>query len=353
MAQLPANGILQDEPFARLALDLFALQFQGNLPYGRVCEAAGLSPANVSRWTDIPAVPASAFKELELTSLPMGERTTVFHSSGTTGRQPSRHFHSCDSLTLYEASLIAWYRKHLVSKPGGTFIALTPRVIQAPHSSLVHMFEAVFKEFGSDNSAFCGTADAHGAWALNHELAESKLRQAAADDRPVTMMGTAFSFVHLLDGLTEPGKRLALPAGSCVLETGGYKGRSRVLAKPELHTLITERLGVPTGRIVCEYGMSELSSQAYDLSLASSRITHHAPRLFRFPPWARARVISPETGRDVNEGETGLLRIFDLANVWSVLAVQTEDLAIRRGDGFELLGRAVAAEPRGCSLMAV
>ena len=53
------------------------------------------------------------------------------------------------------------------------------------------------------------------------------------------------------------------------------------------------------------------------------------------------------------EGETGLLRIFDLANVCSVLAVQTEDLAIRSEDGFELVGRAQLAEPRGCSLMAV
>ena len=57
------------------------------------------------------------------------------------------------------------------------------------------------------------------------------------------------------------------------------------------------------------------------------------------------------SGREVADGETGLVRIFDLANVFSVLAVQTEDLAIRRGDGFELLGRAAAAEPRGCSLM--
>ena len=32
-------------------------------------------------------------------------------------------------------------------------------------------------------------------------------------------------------------------------------------------------------------------------------------------------------------------------------AVQTEDLGIRRGDGFELIGRAEKAEPRGCSLM--
>ena len=53
------------------------------------------------------------------------------------------------------------------------------------------------------------------------------------------------------------------------------------------------------------------------------------------------------------EGETGLIRVFDLANVYSVMAVQTEDLGIRHGDGFALAGRAVLAEPRGCSLMAV
>ena len=35
------------------------------------------------------------------------------------------------------------------------------------------------------------------------------------------------------------------------------------------------------------------------------------------------------------------------------MAVQTEDLAVRRGDEFELIGRTELAEPRGCSLMAV
>jgi hypothetical protein len=33
-----------------------------------------------------------------------------------------------------------------------------------------------------------------------------------------------------------------------------------------------------------------------------------------------------------------------------VMAVQTEDLGIRRGKGFELVGRAVQTESRGCSL---
>jgi len=71
-----------------------------------------------------------------------------------------------------------------------------------------------------------------------------------------------------------------------------------------------------------------------------------------FPPWARAQIVSPETGRQVAEGQTGIIRIMDLANVFSVAAVQTEDLGIRRGTGFELVGRAGQAEPRGCSLMA-
>ena len=177
---------------------------------------------------------------------------------------------------------------------------------------------------------------------------------------PLVLLGTAFSFVHLLDHLAEQGLWFRLPAGSRVMETGGYKNRSRTLPKARLHELIGERLGVPAAGMVCEYGMSELSSQAYAVMSDewqvtseaasphhSSLITHH----FHFPPWARVQIVSPETGREVADGGAGIIRVFDLANVFSVAAVQTEDLGLRRGTGFEFLGRAEAAEPRGCSLM--
>ena len=102
--------------------------------------------------------------------------------------------------------------------------------------------------------------------------------------------------------------------------------------------------------------MTELSSQAYDravgIELPNWRLPGSA-REFHFPPWARAEIVSPESGHEVEEGETGLIRVFDLANVYSVMAVQTEDLGVRRGTGFELIGRAALAEPRGCSLTAV
>ena len=60
-------------------------------------------------------------------------------------------------------------------------------------------------------------------------------------------------------------------------------------------------------------------------------------------------VVDPVTLQDVADGETGILLIYDAANVGSVVGLQTQDLAIKRGESFELLGRDPSALPRGCS----
>ncbi len=325
---------------------MFALQFAHVAPYRQLCEARRVTPDPLADWRQIPAVPTNAFKELELTSLASAERTAVFHSSGTTEHRPSRHFHSAESLVVYEASLLPWFARHVLGEGRANFLCLAPPPEQAPHSSLVHMFTTISHTFGAPGSRFAGTAGVDNSWSLDFAATLTALNHAGRSGQPLVLLGTAFMFVHLLDELEKRGLLITLPPGSRVVETGGYKGRSRELPKAELHSLITARLGVPPEFIVCEYGMSELSSQAYSL------IANHSPIPFHFPPWCRALVISPETGREVAEGETGLLRIFDLANVRSVMAVQTEDLAVKRGDGFELIGRAAQAEARGCSLMA-
>ncbi len=340
-----------DAEFNGMAMVLFAIQYGRNQPYRKICEARGIKPNSVNHWSEIPAVPTSAFKELELTCLPLTHRTHVFHSSGTTGQQPSRHFHSAESLEIYEASLWAWLGRNLrFTIDDLRLVCLTPPPNQAPHSSLVHMFEVVRRKLGADENVFVGRVGADGAWSLDFAAALTAL--TGKDSRPLLLVGTAFSFVHLLDELKAHNLRAELPAGSRVMETGGYKGRSREMSKAELHSLITEWLGVPVSNIVCEYGMSELSSQAYASKVPSSEFqVPGSAQIFHFPPWVRVRVVSPETGREVADGETGLLRVFDLANVFSVMAIQTEDLAVRRGDGFELIGRGKLAEPRGCSLM--
>ncbi len=356
------------EAFDDWAIELFSLQYEHNAAYRPLCDlrkltptklmlARGMTPSELDRWTQVPFVPTAAFKNLNFSCLPKTERRTVFHSSGTTGQRPSQHFHSSESLLVYEASLWKWFQASLGRD--GDFLFLTPGPKDAPHSSLVHMFETVRQMTGLPPTTFTGTISADLTWQVDFAATLLPLKTAVATGKPLTLLGTAFSFVNLLDHLGEKQLQFELPPGSRVMETGGYKNRSRVLPKTELHALITRRLGVTPDHIICEYGMSELSSQAYTVRNDQYPLTQREQSVypaarashFYFPPWARARLIYPETGREVAEGETGLIRIFDLANVFSVAAIQTEDLGIRRGDGFELVGRSQLSEPRGCSLM--
>ena len=357
-----------DAAFNNLALELFALQFNANEPYRRFCLARGVTPEAVDSWRQIPAIATAAFRTCELTLLSPAERTRVFHSSGTTGQGRSRHFHNAASLALYEASLRPWFAHCLLARQNAEtrparrpMIMLTPAPDQAPHSSLAHMLGTVRQAYGSDRSTWTGRVDAQGGWAVDMRLTIQELTRAQEAREPVAVLGTAFGFVQLLDYCAGHQLAFDLPGDSWAMETGGYKGRSRILSKAELHDQIAQRLGVTRGQVRCEYGMCELSSQAYDLPAStvheSTAITpaqnDDADRRMQFPPWARARVISPETGKPVAAGDLGLVQVFDLANVSSAAAVQTEDLGRAAGEGFYLLGRAPEAETRGCSLMAV
>lgn len=361
-----------EDLFNELALELARLQYAHNPPYRRWCEARGIAPSRIDHWSRIPAVITSAFQEFEFSCLPPSHRSCVFYSSGTTRGKPSRHFHNSLTLRLYEASLWWAFQKALLpeilSGPHPQLVVLMPPPDQAPHSSLVYMADTIRRQLGYSMDTFLGTADGTGLWHLDASRAWTRLRTLAEQGRPVLVLATAYTLVQLLDtpGLTP--HRIKLPPGSRVMETGGYKGRSRALTSDELYRWISERWGLPLTSIVSEYGMCELSSQAYDSRFSQGdtqapkvesertaqprSATLRLRRKFRFPPWVRVQVIDPETGTEAPHGRPGLLRIFDLANVGSVLAIQTEDMAEALRDGFRLLGRATGTRPRGCSLLA-
>ncbi len=356
-----------DKRFNELACDLFRLQFTHNPVYQRYCKARDVYPDKITDWRHIPAMPTAAFKDFDVTCLQPAQWTTIFLSSTTTGQKPSRHFHNPVSLALYEASLLPWFARHFLPElPAGAaegnfasatrqanklpFLILTPTRADAPCSSLVYMLDTVRRVFGSPQSEFFGRTMPDGSWQLDTNALCAVLRNAARTSSAVALLGTAFAFVQLLDYMHTHGLVFTLAHGSRVMETGGYKGRTREIAKSELYGLIRARLGVPESHIVSEYGMCELGSQAYDAVVGS---TAGHKRIFRFPHWVQTQIVSPDTGREVAEGQTGLIRVFDLANVFSAVAVQTEDLAVRHANGFELVGRASLAELRGCSLTAV
>lgn len=343
-----------DERFERLALGVFAFQFEHCVPYRRLCKARGATPDEVACWRDVPAVPTGAFKEIALRCFPSEREVKTFRTSGTSaaaeGHRGELHL---DTLALYEASLLPTIESlFLADVPAGErclFQVLAPDPAEARDSSLSHMFGCMVERVGTAESRFAVA----GGELLVDALAEA-LDRACRRGTPVALCGTAFAFVHFLDALdaTAAGKRFALPPGSRVMETGGFKGRARELPRKELYAELERKLGVPAARIVNQYGMTELGSQFYDSVIALP----HQPRRKLGPPWARVRIVDPETGRDADAGEAGMIVVHDLANTGSVAAIMTEDLgrtvASEGPPGFEVLGRHPEAEARGCSIAA-
>ena len=334
-----------DARFAALALELFAFQFERCVPYRRFCEARSRTPADVRRWQDIPAVPTGAFKELALTSFPRERATHVFRTSGTSAA--TRGALLLDTLDVYEASLRTSFARGVLpdlhSDARISFQVLAPSTAESPDSSLSHMFDTMIREDGSPDSSHWV---ARGA--LDVPVALRALEAAERSADPVAICGTAFAFVHLLEELERHGRRFSLPRSARVMETGGFKGRSRSVTCDELYAWIEDRLGVSPTRIVNQYGMTELGSQFYDSVL----VDPSAPRRKLAPPWTRVQILDPIDGAALPPGELGRIAVLDLANTGSVCALETADLGRATGDGFEVIGRDPDAEERGCSIAA-
>jgi hypothetical protein len=343
----PLDEPLDDDAFNRIALRIFQFQYARNRPYAAFCERRDRTPESVAHWTYIPAVPTAAFKEVALVAGDPAEAEAVFRTSGTTQGLEKRGSHHILDLALYHFALIPNFAGCVL--PDGAempMLSLVPSSTEMPDSSLAHMVGVVLERLGSRESGYYATAS-HG---IDDARLATALRTAVDGGTPVCLVGTSFAFVHCLDRMRERGERHALPPGSRIMDTGGYKGRSRELGEEEMRGLYGELLGIPASHCVNEYGMTEMCSQFYDSSLRDSVRGRDRTRRKLVPPWVRTRVVDPETLEPVSPGITGLLQHFDLANAASVSAIQTEDLGVAVDDGFQLLGRAPGATPRGCSI---
>jgi hypothetical protein len=341
---------LDDDAFNALALRLFAYQYDANVPYHKYCQRRAKTPETVQHWRHIPAVPIGAFKELTLSCIPPEQAEAVWMSSGTTNRERrSKHYQA--RLALYNASMLPNFAAHVLPDAARLpMLVLNPPRTVLPNSSLAHYLHLVLETFGAPGSAFI--MDAGG---LDIDTLTTVLQQCEAHGQPVCLLGTSFAFVHALDVLAARQQAFALPPGSRLMDTGGFKGQSRELTREELYGLCTDSFGIPATHCVNMYGMSEFSSQFLDNTLRQHTLrqaqqARPAPLAKENPPWTRTLVVDPETLEPVPQGQRGLLLHYDLANRNSVVAILTEDVGVAVAGGFILLGRAQDSEVRGCSV---
>ena len=332
---------------ARDALLLDVARFQGARvePYRRLLRARGVDPAAARAPGELPAIPTDVCRVARVAAHGPEADVRVFLTSGTTSG--ARGVHALRDLSLYDAAARAEARRALFpDRRRLRCVSLIPPEDEAPESSLAYMvarFQGWFFEGRAPDAVW------HGGRLDTARLC-AVLAEAEARGEPVCLLGTSFAFVLADDALG--GRRFALPAGSRIMQTGGFKGRTREVDPEGMRAMLALRYGVPEAWIVAEYGMTELSSQMYETTLAEARCgASPGPRRLAWPGWVRVDVRDPETLAPLPGDAVGLVRIEDAANVDTVWAVQTSDLARRVGDdGIVLLGRAPGATPRGCSL---
>jgi hypothetical protein len=335
--------------FAELAFEISEFQRKYSPGFARLWASRGQA---VSRVDDIPGVPCDAFRLARVAVHPETEDRLRFSTSGTTSG--ARGLHAMRVTETYHELALNFGRSALLSNERAQHVvALAPQLDDPPSSSLGHMMAMFMVDFEQR-----GPFDVHGPerWLIDErgvnllELERAAAR-AAGHGQTLLVLATSFALVGLLDSLQ--GRTLPVPADTVVMQTGGFKGKTREVEPAELRSSLAQAFGISELQIVSEYGMTELTSQLYEATLPGSvlqREQRGTAGVYAEPAWLRVVPVDPVTLEPVPSGQIGIARIVDLGNVDSAIAIQTQDRVRRVEGGIALLGRAEGAPPRGCSL---
>ena len=273
------EGTRDEREFEELALEVFAFQFATIKPYQNYCRRVDRTPDTVRSWRGIPAVPALAFKQYSLFAGPPDAIAKTFRSSGTSepGRSSQAHF-SRAGLELMDTAVAAAARSRLFSDGRRTrILVLTPPPEQVPHMIMVHGMAHLMMVYGLDGSRFLA-----GPKGLDFAAVWTELDGCQKAGVPVSLIGPSFGFVHFFDWMKAEGRRLELPAGSRLMDAGGYKGRSREIGRDAFVSWAAQMCGLPRERVINLLGMTELASQVYDWLAPSAPV--HAVTRMKQPP---------------------------------------------------------------------
>jgi phenylacetate-coenzyme A ligase PaaK-like adenylate-forming protein len=334
------------DSFSSLALDIARYQIESVPVMARKWNRSGA--AALQDVADIPTIPVEAFRLTRVAAHAPECDAVCFRTSGTTSGARGQHcMRRTDS---YRTAALDWGRRALLPSDanGATVICLAQRPVGPLESSLTFMMQAFLEEWDIERS----NATLEQRWLLNEAGVDliglrRQLDLAITRPAPVLILATSLALVYLLDALR--GERLETLGRAIVMQTGGFKTMKREISAEALRSAVAETFGIDESAVVSEYGMTELSSQLYEGTLA--RATLRGPKgVFLPPPWMRVEAVDPIGLRPLPDGEPGLARFTDLANVDSAVRILTADRVICRAGAVELIGRDANAVARGCSL---
>lgn len=313
--------------FERMALEIFRFQALHNPVYEKFLELIKCKPEGVTSNSQIPFLPIEFFKTHDI--LAVKPRTSnlkqiTFTSSGTSGQEVSKHI--VTDISVYEKSFRRGFELFYGPAKDYCMLALLPSYLEREGSSLVYMMDALIKESGHPQSGF---------YLHNHDELLKVLTELKAKAQKTILIGVTYALLDFAETHAINFPELI------VMETGGMKGKREEMIRADVHAQLKKGFGV--SRIHSEYGMTELLSQAYS----------SGEGIFQTPPWMKILIHQQhDLFTEAGEGQTGVISVIDLANIYSCSFISTQDVGRKYANGsFEVLGRTDFSDMRGCNLL--
>lgn len=312
-------NIDSDQEFNALAIELFRFQAQNCEVYKEYLKLVNVVPEQVDSVEQIPFLPIELFKTHKIYCAETAPEI-IFTSSNTGGLNPSKHYMA--KKEIYEKTFLKAFEQQYGDPANYAIYGLLPNYLQREGSSLVYMVDRLIAQ------------NRQGVGGFYLDDYQKLIEDMAQNDAPKILLGVSYALWDLAEKFSPK------LSNTIVMETGGMKGQREELAKDEFHKILSEAFDVQ--QIHSEYGMAELSSQAYS----------SGEGVFTPARWMKIMLRDLNDPFENNQIKRGGINIIDLANIYSCAFIQTQDIGRVTEDGrFEVLGRYDHSEIRGCNLL--
>lgn len=354
------NAFLETSPYAldraakakvltEALKDLSAYHIAHCEPYARMMRAAGFDPAACTSYEQIPFLPVSLFKDLELRSIPPEEVFKTLTSSGTTGQAVSKIYLNREAAAKQQKTLVK-----IVSAFTGA--ARLPMLIIDSPSVIKNraMFSARgagilgFSIFGTDRT-YALDDD------MNLDIPAIQAFLTRHAGQKILLFGFTFMvwqhFYKELKRLQEDGIPTKIDLSNGILIHGGgwKKLISESVSPSEFQQRLTDVCGLHD--VHDYYGMVEQTGCVY----MQCECGHLHASIF-----SDVLIRRPKDFSLAEKGEAGIIQVVSvLPDSYPGHSLLTEDEGVllgeddcpcgRLGKYFKIIGRLKDAEIRGCS----
>lgn len=310
------------DDWKELAIQLFHFQYNFNGIYRKYINLLGINPINIRDIKQIPCLPIELFKSFEVKT-GFWQPQRIFQSSGTGGQGRSKH--CLKDYELFEKVSEQCFESGFGQLSNFAILAVLPSYQENPNSSLLSMINHFISKTQTSTSGY-------------YPPKKDAISMAVDDTIRLNKIPIVFGVSYALLDLVEQGLNIS---NALIFETGGMKGKRNEMIKSELHKILKSGFG--TDKIYSEYGMAELTAQAYS----------QGNGVFMNSRYLKIRCKEINDPFEIEKiGKTGVIECIDLSNLDTCCFIQTQDLGrMINQSHFEIMGRMHGSDLRGCNLI--